>query len=293
MRARMEKYDTSNNEVKKRTSRNERLYNEVQNMNIDYVDINVNNAMDLSVSSNDSSREGYQKRRELDNLMPSSRERAVYQESTVSPSENRVYDINRVLEDAHKNRTVNDGKEEKRKLKDESYNILTSLSKEELEKYREKKQNRYIHPDEDELKTLINTISSKTLATDLENLTNSNLFSDLMATNVMDQVPSLKSEPEEDAPNEALNKDDLAAIQEAIPELEKAAKEKEAEQEKEKLTGADTEFYTKSMDLSDQDFDGDEFMKEKGMSPVLKVFLILLLLAALATAGYFIWKTFS
>ena len=47
------------------------------------------------------------------------------------------------------------------------------------------------------------------------------------------------------------------------------------------------------MDLSDQDFDGDEFMKEKVMSPVLKIFLILLLLAALATAGYFIWKTFS
>ena len=64
-------------------------------------------------------------------------------------------------------------------------------------------------------------------------------------------------------------------------------------EEQEKLTGADTEFYTKSMDLSDQDFDGDEFMKEKEMSPVLKVFLILLLLASLATAGYFIWKTFS
>ena len=39
-------------EVKQRTKRNERLYSEVQNMNIDYVNIDVNNAIDLLLSNN-------------------------------------------------------------------------------------------------------------------------------------------------------------------------------------------------------------------------------------------------
>lgn len=282
-----------------RSSRNQELYKEI-GTNPKYTnitDVTSANAIDLtSAKDRQETREGYQQMRALNPDLPTPKVKKELDDFNYlyQTRENRVYDINQVLEEAHKNRDkTEEEQEEKRKLKNDAYNITVSSDKEELEKYREEKQNRYIHPDEDELKTLINTISSKTLTTDLENLTNSNLFSDLMATNVMDQVPSLKSEPEEDAPNEALNKDDLAAIQEAIPELEKAAKEKESEQAKEKLTGADTEFYTKSMDLSDQDFDGDEFMKEKVMSPVLKIFLILLLLAALATAGYFIWKTFS
>ena len=138
MKARMEKYDTSTKEVKKRTSRNERLYNEVQNMNIDYVDINVNNAMDLSVSSNDSSREGYQKRRELDNLMPSSRERAVYQESTVSPSENRVYDIDEILKRARDESDSLDN--DRKRLINTEYNILTKLDVGSLENEDYKKE---------------------------------------------------------------------------------------------------------------------------------------------------------
>ena len=40
MKARMEKYDEDGN-IKQRTAKNENLYSEVQNMNIDYVDIDV------------------------------------------------------------------------------------------------------------------------------------------------------------------------------------------------------------------------------------------------------------
>ena len=47
MKARMEKYDVDS-ETKQRTKKNENLYSEIQNMNIDYVDIDVDNAVELS-----------------------------------------------------------------------------------------------------------------------------------------------------------------------------------------------------------------------------------------------------
>lgn len=47
------------------------------------------------------------------------------------------------------------------------------------------------------------------------------------------------------------------------------------------MKNADTDFYTRSMDLSDKDFDiGDDF-KEKKMPKVLKALLIIILLAVI------------
>ncbi len=150
MKARMEKYDTVPG-VKRRTQKNERLYNEVQSMNIDYVDINVDNAMDLSLSEdNKFSREGYQKQRELDQIIPTSRSRKTVKEYEATPSENRVYDIDEILKMAKDNNLFED--EEKKRLINTEYNILTKLDVGSLQNEEMKKE---------DLRSLIDDIYEK------------------------------------------------------------------------------------------------------------------------------------
>lgn len=146
----MEKYDTVPG-VKRRTQKNEKLYNEVQSMNIDYVDINVDNAMDLSLSEdNKFSREGYQKQRELDQIIPTSRPRKPVKEYEATPSENRVYDIDEILKMAKDNNLFED--EEKKRLINTEYNILTKLDVGSLQNEEMKKE---------DLRSLIDDIYEK------------------------------------------------------------------------------------------------------------------------------------
>ena len=53
---------------------------------------------------------------------------------------------------------------------------------------------------------------------------------------------------------------------------------------------SDTDFYTRSMDLSDKDFEMDDEFKEKSMPVALKIALIILIIAVIAVAGFFIYK---
>ena len=85
-----------------------------------------------------------------------------------------------------------------------------------------------------------------------------------------------------------LNKEQLEKVNEQASKLE----EKTEEIVDENLKGADTDFYTRSMDLSDKDFEMDDEFKEKKMPVALKIILILIVLAVLGASAYFIWLTY-
>lgn len=151
MKARMEKYNIDAPNVKRRTLRNERLYDEVQDMNIDYVNIDVNNAVDLSISSNTRARrEDFQKQRELNKILPRNeiKEKAILDE--VEPKEDRIYDIDEILKLARQNKLFED--KDKKRLINTEYNILTKLDIASLENEDMKKE---------DLRTLIDGIYEK------------------------------------------------------------------------------------------------------------------------------------
>ncbi|MGM9878663.1 MAG: hypothetical protein ACI31R_01380 [Bacilli bacterium] len=150
MKARMEKYEPTP-EIKQRTKRNEKLYSEVQNMNIDYVNIDVNNAMDLSLSNNSrSSREDYQKQRELNKILPKKQEISKQEKQEVIPKEERVYDIDEILKMARENKLFEET--EKKRLINTEYNILTKLDVQSLQDEEMKKE---------DLRSLIDNIYEK------------------------------------------------------------------------------------------------------------------------------------
>lgn len=300
----MDRYNEINSrQNNSRSERNKELYENLGS-NTRYTnitDVTHENAIDITnLNQSANTREGYHKVKEYRQMEPVPKAKKELDDFNFlyQNRENRIYDVNRVLEEARKNHK-DDDKEAKRRLKDNSYNIITSLDKEELEKYRQKCQNKVRTQAEEELHDLINTITSKTLAGEIDKATSVNLLSDLMATNILDKVSSSpqtkivesndeKTDPQLELSREVLDKDQLEEIVKITVQDPVIGKDSE-----DKLKEADKEFYTRSMDLSGEDFEIDNEFQEKKMPIALKIFLILLALIAIAVTAYFIWENFS
>ncbi len=284
MRSRMDRYkdiDNTNNQEFRRSDKNRELYQNVgtNTKYTNFTDVSRANAVSLDdAKRNYRTREGYKTIKEYGDVVKQPKIKKELDEFNYlyQDHENRVYDINSVIEKAKANRSERDELEAKRKLKNTNYNILASLNPNELEKYHKEKVERN-KPDEHELKGLIDTITSKTLAGEISKETGIDLLSDLMATSAIDKIT-----PEEslDLSNEIIDKESLKKIENA--------KEKEVTNNNE-LKDLDKSFYTKSMDLSDKDFDfDDEDEHEKKVPTIIKVILIIILLALVGFGIYFV-----
>ena len=302
MRSRMERYQQQENqETTRRSSKNQELYQNIgrNTKYTNFTDVTNANAFDLGTAKkNNRKREGYHQMKEYNDFIPEPKVKKELDDFNYlyQDHENKIYDINSVLEEAKKNRVKKDELEAKRKLKNTNYNILASLNPEELEKYRKEKVER-TRPDEEELRDLIDTITSKTLAGEIDQATSVDLLSDLMATNMMDRVekpvPDKKEEPEEEIEEEEIE-EKLSLSKEILDkeQLEKVQELKNKEKKDSIMDGSDTDFYTRSMDLSDKDFEMDDEFKEKKMPLAVKIILIILIIAVIAVAGYFIYRNF-
>ena len=357
---RMDRYKDETPDRPNRYEKNQELYQDIAS-NTKYTnitDVTNSNAFEINGFKNKgsyTSRESYQQMKKYKNVesVPRIKKELDDFNYLYKIDDKKVYDINIVLEEARKNRQEKDKLEEKRKLKNTSYNILADLNIEELEKYKAEKIKKIMTPEEEEFRDLIDTIASKTLAGEIDKETSVNLLSDLMATSVMDKVEdanslgydnesyedkeSNKEETEEQVSNEEQNIDEKEeldkekniieenktleekldsykelkgqetekinsdSIEEKIQEeqndnsmslSEDTLKEieKRKDEEPKILSGADKDFYTRSMDLSDEDFEMDNEFKEKSMPIALKILIAILVIALIASAAYFIYK---
>lgn len=333
---RMDRYNDEDTTVRlSRSNKNKDLYQNV-GTNTRYANItDVTNANAIDITNTTSeykTREDYQKMKKYGGVETPKVKKDLEEFNHIyNKHENRVYDINNVLEEARKNREE-DTLEEKRKLKNTSYNILASLNKEELEKFRQEKRER-LFKDDDELRDLIDTIASKTLAGEIEAA--SDLLSDLMATSIIDkkalketieeteeteddddsiiiekeeiiittepseeteeneQVEEQEIEDEYDDEDELslsqkiLDKEQIEDLKRYQEQLAQAEETTEEETEPETEMEKDETFYTRSMDLSEEDFDLDSEFNKKTPT-FMKVLIIIILLVAIAISVYFL-----
>ena len=357
---RMDRYKDETPDRPNRYEKNQELYQDIAS-NTKYTnitDVTNSNAFEINGFKNKgsyTSRESYQQMKKYKNVesVPRIKKELDDFNYLYKIDDKKVYDINIVLEEARKNRQEKDKLEEKRKLKNTSYNILADLNIEELEKYKAEKIKKIMTPEEEEFRDLIDTIASKTLAGEIDKETSVNLLSDLMATSVMDKVEdanslgydnesyedkeSNKEETEEQVSNEEQNideKEELDKVKNIIEEnktleekldsykelkgqetekinsdsIEEKKQEKQndnsmslsedtlkeiekrKDEEPKTLSGADKDFYTRSMYLSDEDFEMDNEFKEKSMPITLKILIAILVIALIAVAAYFIYK---
>ena len=297
MRSRMDRYRELDNDTERtsRSRRNQELYQNIGTnaKYTNFTDVTNSNTTLIDRNRRDySTREDYQKRKEYTSFenKPKVKKELDDFNHLYQDHENRVYDINSILEMAKENRKDKDSMEEKRKLKNTNYNILASLNPEELEKYRKEKQNRN-KPDDNELRGLIDTITSKTLAGEISKETGVDLLSDLMATSALDKVPAesdIKQDESNDKDNikgkDILNKEDMVKVEEAKKDYKEPSSDI--------MRDIDKSFYTKSMDLSDKDFFTDEDDdNEKHIPVIVKVLLILILVALVAVGACFLYQS--
>ena len=288
MPSRMDRYQSSNTNTTSRRRRNQELYDNIgkNTKYTNFTDISKVDAIDLNAAKrNYRTREGYHQYKDLSEFAPPPKVKKELDDFNYlyQDHENRVYDINAILEKAHESKESYDELDKKRKLKNTNYNILASLNPEELEKYRKEKEAK-LSPDEDELRDLIDTITSKTLKGEIDQRTSVDLLSELMTSNLDDQIPS--NDEKLNFSKDILDKDTMSKVELPDPP-------KQQRKEEDILKDMDESFYTKSMDLSDKDFNfSDREDAPSKLMTALKIILLLALVAGIITAIYFLIKTF-
>lgn len=294
MRSRMDRYHNLDTQEYNRLDKNKELYEETRNNTkyTNFTDVDNSNTYLLDPTKKSyQTREDYQQLKDFQtsNIRPRVQKELDEFNYLYQDNENRIYDINSVLKAARENRKEIDELEAKRKLKNTNYNILASLNKEELEKYRKEKTIKNVPKDEEELRGLINTITSKTLAGEISKETSVDLLSDLMATNVLDKVPADKNKTEKklELSKEILDKETMKKLDEAKKNIDI-----NKNNTNDIMKDIDKSFYTKSMDLSDKDFFENEEDDEKRKIPlIIKILLVIVLLALVGLCIYFVIKS--
>ena len=298
---RMDRYNSENNtSFKSRSNKNEELYKEVSS-NIIYAnltDVSQTNAYDITDRKKQilSSREDYHKLKEYSNVLEETQEKKKLEEYNKldNNNDNKVYDINSIIEETRKNRKA---KEEKNKKIDDEYNILSEENSKELEKYRKEKKERIIPPDEKELREITDTILSKTLAGDISKETGIDLLGDLMATQALDKVEAQEDTSKEDLTLITETKHKTIApesIKDETGELNQEDIKKALKEDRKKKPDYDTDFYTRSMDLKEEDLLLDDDDDDAGLPIWLKIILSIIIIAIIAGAGiYFYIKYFK
>ncbi len=281
--SRMERYVDNDVKFKSRAEKNRDLYNNLGRLEkyTSISDVSKIEAVELNdAKKNYQTREGYHKIKDYDIKIDKPLVRKELDDFNYLYNDtNKTYDINRVLEEA-KDLREKDALEKRRKLNNEKYNILES-SEEELAKFKEEAKLRHKPiENEKELEELINTITSKELRKQIDDATEKNsLLSDLMATSALEEVV----EP-------IATKIDDTNITKQEENLDKKVTKLK---EKELATEIDNSFYTKSLDLSKEDFDDDfEMVKSSKFVSFLKFIFSVILIGAVGFLVYYVITNF-
>lgn len=253
--------------VTSRREKNQNLYQDFYNKTrfTEVKELDERPVIDLSqLEMKKQTRENYHKLKEFEDLIvrepPKKKDdlSIFFQED-----ENKVYDINSILLEAKKNREEIDELEKKRRLRNTEYNILANLKPNEVEEYKQKimGKKQELEEETDSLQELINTITSKSMRKDIDKLQSSDDNNELLS----DLLPKDQNET---IITESISKEILAREQEKTKTM---SIEQPSENE------IDRSFYTKSMDLSDKDFEmDDEFVEKEKNSSVIVFFKILI-----------------
>lgn len=261
MKTRMDKYDENTSSL--RSEKNKRLYDEVLDMNIDYVDIDVNNVIDLSSNKKSGAREEYKKQRELNYFMPNEKKSREYVDNTLENKEDRVYDINEILKLAKENKLFDSDSSKKRMINTE-YNILTKLDLDEVTNKEYSKEN---------LHELIDTIYEKEKTTKKKE----NILHEKEDLSSSDDLLNLKEDTVN--LNEDISKDILdKTITEVVPKVEKDEEKEEQEDKKEE---------TDTVNGMTDTIEIDEVISKK------LLFIIIFVLILLGVSAYIILKYFN
>ena len=290
MKTRMEKYYSEQEPSLSRAQRNANLYKEVNDSELDDFNLNSN----ASVLGDNTPNIDLQKIQEILDKKYSvepKRKTNINVEplpvETLDLDETREYDINAILDKARENKEVDYEVDRLKKLRNTQYDILNNL---DLEKNKEEDMD--VTSEQAKLMDLINTITSKEMANEInkkleesessKELDPLDLFSDLKGDDdATTTLGAIKEELLEEA------KKNTEAKEQSIPTKEFEIKDKAIdvtaeikpiEPPKEK---DEQYFTTSSLQFSQSDFDDFNDLKDdmKAAKIIIKVLIVLIIIA--------------
>ena len=271
MKTRMEKYyDEENNNIALRQRKNERLYENINDYEVDDYKIEAN----ATVLDNNAQNIDVEKiKKILDtkyNKQPKRRSIVVdedYEEPDISLDETREYDINAILERARSEKEVDYEKERLKKIRDTQYDILNSLDIEGEEKEEATESN--------ELMDLINTITAKELE-----VKNSRKSEEL---DPLDILTDLKGS------DDTVVVDGIHEEQESVNETSPIMSLEEADKIKPTIMENKTQDLTNTLQFTQSDFDDFNDLKKEVKSSRALIYIIIIIVSLILIAGVIIF----
>lgn len=271
MKTRMEKYyDEENNNIALREQKNEKLYENINDYEVEDYKIEAN----ATVLDNNAKNIDVEKiKKILDtkyNKQPKRRSIVVedsYQEPDISLDETREYDINAILEKARSEKEVDYEKERLKKIRDTQFDILNSLDIEGEEKEEEKEEN-------NELMDLINTITAKELE-----VNNQKTKKDLDPLDILTDLKGSDDTVVVDGIHES----------ESIGETSPIMSLEEADKIKPTVMENKTQDLTSTLQFTQSDFDDFNDLKKEVRSSRALIYIIIILVCLIFIAGIIIF----
>ncbi len=267
------KYEEENSEVPSRVAKNQKLYNDLSMSDFSKMKPNDN----VKVIETSASRIDLNK---IKNYIENNNEIETQSRSVVVKdniddlpqkdifAEEKIYDINSVLELAKEKKEVYYEDEKHKKLRDTQYDILSKIKLYDEEKP-EEKDSIELNTDEKTLVDLINTVTKN----------KKDLFEELKAGN----DDTIITAPINEEKNDEI-------VTKAIKEIKDSKNENESDLKELNETNTaiktlDKSFYTNSMSFSKEDFEGFEELEKnvKKNNNMVKLGIFILILLALAT----------
>ncbi len=325
MSSRMDKYKDEERVTESRTARNQKMYGELNEK--DFEDINLTS--NISVIETDTENLDIDTLKEILNQkykkeskkIQRPKEKPIKEKDIDEEHEDtKEYDLKKVIETAHKNKTSDYDEERFKKIRETQYDILNSLNinneseeKEPLEEDKKAKEEN-LTVEEANLINLIKTVnanaSKKKKSTSIEDDLLSDLKGDESKTEVLDPIPIEEAEPdkkptlvEELEKTKQLSKkeidDEIEKLTTKLDDVIEAVKEETEKEELEKTEKqlSKTEelsnsFYTGKFQINKNDMDDFKDLENElsGGSIFVKILIILLVLIIIAVAVYFLNK---
>lgn len=272
MESRMEKYQTENQTIG-RTQKNKKLYEEINNLDLEYVNVDINNAIELNNREEIRTRSEYQRRKEFESFMPKRRQEPIVRE--IAEKEDRVYDINEILKLAKENKLF-ESENEKKKLLNTEYNILTKLDIDKLSSKKEYSKENLKELIDDIYKTEKNNKENKEIDLDL--------FEDLKEKDIE------KVEISEDLSIKLLEKPTKEKTEVLSLDEDKTKTEEEINEIIKEVTEEQPNLLEKTERKDEED--DDDFLVEDKKTTVIAIIIIVVVLSILGAIGYLLYKHF-
>lgn len=324
MSSRMDKYKDEERVTESRTARNQKIYGELNEK--DFEDINLTS--NISVINTDTENLDIDTLKEILNekykkeskKIQRPKEKIVEEKDFIDEEheDTKEYDLKKVIETAHKNKTSDYDEERFKKIRETQYDILNSLNinkgdnDDNIENEKNLEENLTV--EEANLMTLIKTVnenaSKKKKPKPIEDDLLSDLKGDESKTEVLDPIPIEETEPDKKPTLvEELEKTKQLSRKEIDDEIDKLTtklddviekvkeevdKEEDNEDEKQlsKTAELTNSFYTGKFQINKNDMDDFKDLEDElsGGSIFIKILIILLVLIIIAVAVYFLNK---